>query len=353
MSPRTVIALALAPLLAPLVATAAPTPAIADSPSAFTIEDPRITESSGLQASSRHPGVYWTHNDSDPNGGSLPYVYAVDSETGETLATITLEGVEARDIEAISIGPDGDLYVGDIGDNMGGNWPEVWIYRFAEPQQLADATVTPTVYPVTYADGPRDAEALMVHPQTGRVYVADKNDDGGTLYAAPEDGLSESGVTTLEPVADIELWATDGAFSPDGTRLFLRGYFTSQMYRWEDDAPTPIDQQVPMPFQDQGESVTFTPDGGTVMFGTEGEQSEVEPSELTGALRPDHAEPLPEEGEGESGESGDEAAGEGGTGDEDDGDGLSGSTVLILALAVVVIVGLRRLGIAGRRPSNE
>ncbi|MEO3750651.1 hypothetical protein [Streptomyces sp. B6B3] len=352
MSPRTVIALALAPLLAPLAATAVP--AAADPPSAFTIEDPRITESSGLQASSRHPGVYWTHNDSDPNGGSLPYVYAVDAQTGETLATITLEGVEARDVEAISIGPDGDLYVADIGDNTGGNWPEVWIYRFAEPQQLADATVTPTIYPVTYADGPRDAEALMVHPQTGRVYVAEKSDEGGTLYAAPESGLSESDVTTLEPVADLDLWVTDGAFSPDGTRLFLRGYFTSQMYRWEDDAPTPIEQQVPMPFQDQGESVTFTPDGGWLMFGTEGERSEVEPSELTGQLRPDHAEPRPDEEEDADGESGDDTdAAAGGSAGEDDGDGLSGSTVLILALAVVVIVGLRRLGLAGRRPSNE
>ncbi|MFD5644400.1 WD40 repeat domain-containing protein, partial [Streptomyces anulatus] len=26
----------------------------------FTIEDPRITESSGLAASRAHPGVYWT-----------------------------------------------------------------------------------------------------------------------------------------------------------------------------------------------------------------------------------------------------------------------------------------------------
>ena len=67
-------------------------PAVADdgdtADRSFTIEDPRITESSGLAASRLHPGVYWTHNDSDDG----PYVYAVDSRTGKTVATITHEG---------------------------------------------------------------------------------------------------------------------------------------------------------------------------------------------------------------------------------------------------------------------
>src|SRR4051812_34259336 len=68
----------------------------------FTIKDPRITESSGLAASRLHPGIYWTHNDSDDG----PYIYAVDSRTGKTVATLTLKGIGSpRDVEAISIGP--------------------------------------------------------------------------------------------------------------------------------------------------------------------------------------------------------------------------------------------------------
>lgn len=143
-------------------------PAVADDGKAdqnFTIKDPRITESSGLAASRIHPGVYWTHNDSDDG----PFVFAVDSRTGETVATITMRGIgEPRDVEAISLGPDGNLYVGDIGDNLDGSWDHVWIYRFPEPKRLADATVQATQFDVTYADGPRNAEALMVHPKTGR-----------------------------------------------------------------------------------------------------------------------------------------------------------------------------------------
>lgn len=211
---------------------------------AFAIGDPRITESSGLAASRQHPGVYWTHNDSDDG----PYVYAIDSQ-GRTVATVTLRGVEPRDVEAISLGPDGRLYVGDLGDNLGGKWPEVWIYAFAEPAELHDQTVEVTRYKVRYEDGPRDAEALMVHPVTGRAYIASKKQGGGGLYQGPEK-LSPTGVNTFRRIADAP-WTTDGAFSPDGTRLVLRGYFSATLYRWKDGAPS---EPGPLstPFQRQG-----------------------------------------------------------------------------------------------------
>ncbi|HEX5566201.1 MAG TPA: hypothetical protein VFY14_04555, partial [Streptomyces sp.] len=247
----------------------------------FTIEDPRITESSGLAASRAHPGVYWTHNDSDDG----PYVYAVDGRTGRTVATVTLSGVTPRDVEAVSVGPDGHVHVGDIGDNLGGSWPEVWIYRFAEPRELTDQTVEVTRHTVRYADGPRDAESLAVHPVTGRVYIVSKQRDGGGLYAGPEE-LSASAPNTFTRIADIGLWATDAAFSPDGTRLAVRGYFTGTMYAWRDGGPEPLGP-LSVPVQRQGESVTFTPDGRTLLYGTEGGRSAVQPVELTGHLLPE------------------------------------------------------------------
>ncbi|RKN41889.1 hypothetical protein D7294_14615 [Streptomyces hoynatensis] len=331
-------------LAAPLLALAAlaclPAGAAADEePEAFTMADPRIVESSGLAASLRHPGVYWTHNDSD----DAARLFAVDGATGETVATVTLSGVQARDVEAVSLGPDGDLYVGDIGDNYDGAWSEVWIYRLPEPAELADATVTPTVYTVQYADGPRDAEALMVHPVTGRVYLVSKKQDGGAkLYAGPE-RLSESGVNTFEPVADIGLWVTDGAFSPDGTRLLLRGYFTAQMYRWEDGTPQELSRRVIPPLQAQGESVTFTADGRTLMFGSEGEASAVEPVPLAGELLPDSVarQDAAEDGGGAGPDAGSEA-GDAADGDRD-GARISTRTALTLVLAAVVVLGLRRL----------
>jgi hypothetical protein len=314
-------------------------PAHADDgggPSAFTLQDSRITESSGLAASRTHPGIYWTHNDSDDG----PYVYAVDSRTGKTVATVTLRGITPRDVEAVSVGPDGNVYVGDIGDNFGGRWPEVWIYRFHEPEKLHDMTVDATRFTVRYADGPRDAESLMVHPVTGRVYLASKSDNGkGGLYAGPEQ-LTSSGVNVFHRVAPVKLWATDGAFSPDGTRLVLRSYFGARMYAWKDGAPTAIGP-VDVPVQQQGESVTFTPDGRTLMYGSEGAGSSVQPIGLTGKLLPERAAARAEadtaDGKGAGGASA------GGSGDDAEGGGNLALGAVTFAVAVALWLGMRRI----------
>ncbi|MCX4550142.1 WD40 repeat domain-containing protein [Streptomyces sp. NBC_01387] len=236
----------------------------------FTIKDPRIAESSGLAASRLHPGIYWTHNDS----GDGPYVYAVDSRTGQTVATVTMSGVGApRDVEAISIGPDGDIYVGDIGDNLDGSWDHVWIYRFPEPKQLRNETVRATQFTVKYADGPRNAEALMVHPKTGRVYIASKNQTKGGLYVGPEK-LSTTSTNVFRRIDKVP-WVTDGAFSPDGKQLTLRGYLGAETYDWKASGGLGKEHVLNVPFQGQAESVTYTLDGKALMMGSEGAQSKV------------------------------------------------------------------------------
>ncbi|MEU0136401.1 WD40 repeat domain-containing protein [Streptomyces sp. NPDC006296] len=304
-------------------------PAVADDGAdrTFTIEDPRITESSGLAASRIHPGVYWTHNDSDDG----PYVYAVDSRTGKTVATVTMEGVgEPRDVEAISLGPDGDLYVGDIGDNLDGTWDHVWIYRFPEPERLADTTVRATQYDVTYADGARNAEALMVHPVTGRVYIASKNEEGGGLYEGPQ-RLTAGGGNVFRRVGEVP-WVTDGAFSPDGRELVLRSYFSARRYAFE-DGRLGADHAVSAPLQRQSESVTYTADGSAMMFGSEGERSEVARVEV----------------EGGGGSESSPRGGGGGTSSGDGGDGDGSAKTTATGAAVAGAVVLLALFAAGRR----
>jgi hypothetical protein len=312
-------------------------PALAGGPSvAFTLTDPRITESSGLAASRLHPGVYWTHNDS----GDGPYVYAVDSN-GKTVAKVTMRGVHARDVEAISLGPDGDLYVGDIGDNLNGAWPQVYVYRFPEPRQLRDQTVGVTRYTVRYQDGPRNAEALMVHPRTGRVYIASKNENGGHLYAGPAH-LSAKGVNVFRRVADVP-WVTDGAFSPDGSRLALRGYYWATDYRWTAGRPTRIGSlQVPM--QPQGESLTYTTDGRALMYGSEGTDSEVWREPLSGSDLPDSVTPAPAATAG--GHKGTDGAAGGATKDTKS---TSGSRVVGVAL----VAGMGAVAIAVRNSARR
>ncbi|WP_328399223.1 WD40 repeat domain-containing protein [Streptomyces sp. NBC_00390] len=314
---------------AAVLVLAAAVPAAADDDSGFTIKDPRITESSGLAASRAHPGVYWTHNDQDE-----PRIFAVDSRTGETVATITLQGVgEPRDMEAISVGRDGNIYVGDIGDNLDGSWDHVWIYRLPEPKRLRDATVRATQFTVQYADGPRNAEAMMVHPVTGRVYIASKNEDGGGLYEGPAT-LSASGTNVFRRIGEVP-WVTDGAFSPDGKELVLRSYFSARAYVWK-DGRLAADSSVRAPIQGQSESVTYTLDGTALMFGTEGEQSDVQRVEVkkdseasgSGSGGGDRAKP-----------GGDDAA----AGDEGDRSTVTTLGLLVLGGAAAIVLGVKRL----------
>ncbi|MFF0740818.1 WD40 repeat domain-containing protein [Streptomyces sp. NPDC004111] len=293
-------------VVAALAAVLAGAPgAAADEDGGFVIKDPRITESSGLAASRAHPGVYWTHNDQDG-----PYVYAVDGRTGETVARITLRGVgKPRDMEAISVGPDGAVYVGDIGDNLGGKWDHVWIYRFPEPKVLKDQTVDAAQYDVKYADGARNAEALMVHPTTGRAYIASKEESGAGLYEGPQK-LTTGRTNVFRKIADVP-WVTDGAFSPDGKRLVLRSYLGADVYDWKDGGRDLGEgSSLGIGYQGQSESVTYTLDGKGLLFGAEGERSAVTrlevdpsaPSSPDGSATPPPgrtgATPAPADGEG-------------------------------------------------------
>ncbi|GAA3060849.1 WD40 repeat domain-containing protein [Streptomyces glomeratus] len=317
----------LAFLAGALLAGACAAPASADGDGGFTIKDPRITESSGLAASRLHPGIYWTHNDSDDG----PYLYAVDGSTGKTVATVTLRGVgRPRDVEAISIGPGNEIYVGDIGDNFGGRWPYVWIYRLPEPRVLKDQTVRATQYVVKYANGPRDAESLLVHPRTGRVYIIDKKEDGGHLYEGPA-ALSSTGTNVFRPVAAVDLWATDAAFSPDGEQLAVRGYFGGIAYAWN-GGRIKRQARLDVPLQRQGESVTYTVDGSKLLYGSEGSDSPVQPGSVPGS-----------HGSGDSASpsaKGSPGAGPGG-GTPLNADYKVGAVVLALGLALVF--GLKRL----------
>ncbi|MFJ3304565.1 WD40 repeat domain-containing protein [Streptomyces sp. NPDC086549] len=297
----------------------------------FTIKDPRITESSGLAASHLHRGIYWTHNDSDDG----PYIYAVDSATGKTVATVTLSGIGSpRDVEAISIGPDNQIYVGDIGDNLDGSWSYVWIYRLSEPKVLKDQTIKATQYVVKYSDGARNAESLVVHPKTGRVYIIDKKEDGGHLFEGPA-RLSTSGANIFKPVAAVDLWATDAAFSPDGEQLAVRGYFGGIYYDWN-GGRIKRKGRLDVPLQGQGESVSYSADGTKLMYGSEGADSAVQAQDAPGGG-----------GSGKSSsDSGSPAAA--GSGGGAAGDGLKAGGVAV-AVVVAALFGLRRLRRRGSR----
>ncbi|MEU9831548.1 hypothetical protein AB0D67_08395 [Streptosporangium sp. NPDC048047] len=235
----------------------------------FTFKDRRITESSGLAVSPTHPDVYYTHNDSSAG----PVFYAV-GPAGRTRATFTLRGASARDWEGMAASKDprtgrGVLWFADIGDNFDGAWPDVSVYRVDEPAAMRDATLPAVRYRFRYEDGKHNAEGVMVHPRTGRLYVVTKQFAGG-VYAAPK-RLRTDRINVLRRVGSAPIMATDAAYAPDGSSFVIRTYFSATVYR----APGKEISRVSMPPLEQAESIAYTSDGRALLTGSEGVGSPV------------------------------------------------------------------------------
>ncbi|MEV0593052.1 hypothetical protein [Nonomuraea cavernae] len=235
----------------------------------FTFRDSRITESSGLAVSPTHDGVYYTHNDSS----AAPVFYAVGAD-GRTKATFHLRGAEARDWEAMAATKDaatgrGVLWFADIGDNLDGAWSDISVYKVTEPRSLRDATLPAVRYRFRYEDGARNAEGLMVHPKTGRLYVVSK-EFAGSVYAAPK-RLRTDRTNILRRVAAAPLMATDAAYAPDGSSYVVRTYFSATLYKPSGESIA----KVSMPELAQAESIAYTADGRSLLAGSEGKSSPV------------------------------------------------------------------------------
>src|SRR5688572_16148109 len=86
--------------------------AIQCTPSGPLVRVPDLPEGSGLAASRRTPGRFWSHNDS-----GAPVLVALD-ESGRVLGRLRIDGVTVGDWEAVAVGrcPSGScIYIGDIG----------------------------------------------------------------------------------------------------------------------------------------------------------------------------------------------------------------------------------------------
>lgn len=222
-----------------------------------------------MVASKAHPGVLYAHNDS----GDSARFFAVGAD-GAKLGTFHVTNAEAVDWEDIAGGPCADpskscLYIGDIGDNERSR-DEYVIYRVEEPATLADADfdVTAEVFPFVYPDGPHDAETLLVHPETGRVYVVSKG-SGARIYGLP----LPLGTTTMEAesyghanVPDLALHVTGGDVRYDGRAILLR---TKQsVWRYElavgdsvEAALEALPCEATSAYESQGEAVAFSASG--------------------------------------------------------------------------------------------
>jgi hypothetical protein len=254
-------------------------PCYADLESVGRLTADVVVEVSGMAASYRTPGVYYVVGD-DPGTSEVAAV----REDGTLVARLELEGMAARNAEALAVGPceTGDpqtcLYVGDIGNHV--RHQEVFVYRVVEPDlgTPPPASLPAEVLTYRYPDERPDAEALLVddHGQpliiskasfesgvTGPTYLYRGRSGGGTLEQLGRIDLPEPENANF---ADLVGNVVTDASAVDGSVL-LRTYDEVLEYR---SGPAGADlagfaswplRRVPAPDQLQSETVAYRVDG--------------------------------------------------------------------------------------------
>jgi hypothetical protein len=137
----------------------------------------------------------------------------------------------------------------------------------------------------------------------------------------------------MHKISGAPFYATDGAFAPDGRTFVIRGYWDAEIYK----APGKKIADVSIPSQKQGEGITFTADGRSLLVSSEGTDQPLWQVPVPASALP----PRPPS-----------ATGAGGSGKGHSGGPTSGSkklsavSLVVVAGVIVLIAGLfaRRRG---------
>jgi hypothetical protein len=252
-----------------LLATSSPATAKKDTPDGMVseIRDDRIQESSGLALSAKHEDLTYTMND---EGGDGARVYAVQVSTGEVVGTADISGLPIQDPESIAVDAAGTLWLGDLGDNDH-NRSDIAIYAFPEPGPGEQSVSGADRYQVTLPDGPQDVEGLLVHPQTDRVFLVSKNEEGtGRIFALPD--LVPGGTAQADDIGEAPEGVTDATFTHSGQWALLR----TEKDLWIFNPETwQAVSRVETPDLEKGESVAVERGDRTVLLGSEGKNSPI------------------------------------------------------------------------------
>jgi len=216
-------------------------------------ESADIDESSGLTASRRYPGVFWTHNDS----GDVPRLFAVDGR-GRLRGVFAVEGASHVDWEAITADLSGNLYIADCGNNANAR-RDLTVYRLPEPTLDGTGGVSEGRVEVdrrvrfryaaqrAFPDPDErnfDAEAVFwaPHPDTGEgtLYLLTKHRSDTRTVLYRFDSLAGEGVIDLHRVAEFDVGGdetplggrvTGADATPGGERLAVLTYHGLFVFR--------------------------------------------------------------------------------------------------------------------------
>lgn len=262
------------------------------------IEDPLLSEASGLAVSRRRDNRLWTINDS--GGDAALYML---NERGTYLGRVGITGAVNFDWEELAtFDYEGrpHLLIADVGDNPSLR-PSVTLYIVEEPVFAGPRPPLNARVPVrwmqefVYEDGPRDCESVAVDPDTGKALLISKRTEPPILYELPL-GPEYAGerlvakrvvaVTGL-PVPLDKQKLPDNRFgkfsfqntaldiSSDGRSAAVLTYGATWLFtrNFDEDWASAFARDpelVATPFMVQAESLAFTPDGRSLFITSEG-----------------------------------------------------------------------------------
>ncbi len=171
------------------------------------IQNNRLVECSGMDASRIHDDLLWAIND----GGNEPYLYAM-GEDGRDRGRVRLVGANNRDWEGLDAFMWQDrpmILIADMGDNHQ-QFDPYTLYIIEEPRRIDEHLDPSAVIDVAwrinfaYPDGSHDAEGVAVDPLNDQVLILTKRDEPPRLFALPLKATATGQVAVARPLAIID-----------------------------------------------------------------------------------------------------------------------------------------------------
>jgi len=225
----------------------------------------QVDEASGLVDSRTIDGHLWVQEDS-----GTPTRLTLLARSGAVAGRVALP-FGNRDWEDLAIGPGpragvSYLYLADIGDNLAQHNVS-HIFRFPEPTSTTESVGAADRITFRYPDGPRDAEALLLDPQTRDLFVVTKREEKVRLYRLPYPQSTTEPITATY-LGELPLTlVTGGSVSADGREILLRTYFGAHYWQraegqtLADALQRNPDRALTVELEPQGEAIAFDKNG--------------------------------------------------------------------------------------------
>ena len=211
-------------------------PVVGEPVIAGKLENPKISEASGLASSRLYPGLLWAIND----GGDDPLLYAIGVD-GADLGAFRVEGASNFDWEALASFRWQDtayLLIADVGDN----WEQrqtVTLYVVKEPlitaSGLDNGRIAAIAWQIrfTYEDGPQDCEAVAVDAAMQRVFLLSKRKFTPVLYELALQPVDQNTIAVAHHLTEVPHfnWPTAMDLSPDGLSAVVLTYNNGYLFR--------------------------------------------------------------------------------------------------------------------------